>query len=89
MDEHAERVCRPLLDAWVEFLRGAATMLDLARLAEQASTALDHANDVLPDALAQAAGDLEYAFYATETERQSEEARRILLPVLSELGVVE
>lgn len=76
-DEHAERVCRPLLEAWVEFLRGTATMLDLVRLAEQASTALGHANDALPDALAQAAGDLEYAFYATEpsaNQRKPEES---------------
>ena len=29
VDEHAERVCRPLMEAWVEFEQDRATLLDL------------------------------------------------------------
>jgi hypothetical protein len=37
MDEHAKRVCSPLVRAWTEFESDGASLLDLSRLAKQAS----------------------------------------------------
>jgi hypothetical protein len=76
MDEHTERVCAPIKRAWLDFERGQATLLDLARLAEQASTALDNASAPLPQLLAEAASDLEHAYYATEEAEHRETTRR-------------
>jgi hypothetical protein len=87
MDEHAERVCRPLMDAWSDFGRGQATLLDQARLAAQASNALDNASAPLPQLLGTAASDLEYAYYASESAEHAEAAQRILGPVLAQMGV--
>ena len=52
-----------MTDAWSDFEDGRATLLDLSRVAEQASTALDNAGAHLPQLLAKAAGDLEYAYH--------------------------
>lgn len=40
MDDHARRICAPLVAAWADFESGRATLLDLARLAEQAANLL-------------------------------------------------
>lgn len=88
MDEHAVRICQPLVIEWFEFLQARATMLDLARLALQASSALDNASAPLPETLARAASDLEYAYYDTESEAHVEEASRILGTVLIQLGAI-
>jgi hypothetical protein len=77
VDDHAKRVCQPLIDAWGDLNRGEATLLDLSRLAEQASTALDNAS-ALPQLLAGAAGDLDYAYYATAAAEHEEAAHCIL-----------
>jgi hypothetical protein len=71
--------------AWAEFEAGSATLLDLARLAEQASKALDNASAPLPAMLAEAAGDLEYAYYDQEREEHLPAGRRILGPALSRM----
>jgi len=58
MDDHAQRVCAPLKESLADFETGHATLLDLARLAEQASDALDNANAPLTRLLSTAARDL-------------------------------
>lgn len=85
MDEHARRVCAPLLESWADCERGQATLLDLSQLAEQASTALDNASAPLPSALRDAASDLEYAYFRTESGEHPEEGRRILGPLLTDM----
>ena len=50
MDEHAQRVCAPLLRGWEDFVGGRATLADLSRLAGQARQALDSSTE-LPDLL--------------------------------------
>ena len=77
-DEHAERVCRPLREAWAEFEQDPATLLDLSRLAEEASNALDNASAPLPQLLARAASDLDFASFVTEREEYFEKAKRIM-----------
>ncbi|MFN8156934.1 MAG: hypothetical protein U0R68_05935 [Candidatus Nanopelagicales bacterium] len=86
--EHLARVTSPLLAAWDEFQHGHASLLDLARRAEQAETALDNASAPLPQLLHAAASDLEYAFYASESEDHPEEAARIMAPVLAAIAGV-
>lgn len=66
MDEHARRLCSLLLASWADFEQGRATLLDVSRRAEQASNALDNASAPLPQALHEAAADLEYAYFASE-----------------------
>ena len=85
MDDHARRVCAPLRQGWADFESGRATLLDLSRLAEQASNALDNANAPLPRLLATAASDLEYASYTNERDDHLSVGQRILGPVLSEM----
>ncbi|WP_181312950.1 hypothetical protein [Nocardioides campestrisoli] len=85
MDEHAKRVYAPLLDAWDDFEQGRATLLDLSRLTEQASEALDNASAPLPQELREAAADLEYAHYANDREEHLSAGRRILGPLLIQL----
>ena len=85
MDEHAQRVCAPLRNAWIDFETGRATLLDLARLAEQATNALDNASAPLPQMLATAASDLEYAYYTDDSDGHGLVGRRILGPVLSRM----
>jgi hypothetical protein len=86
MDEHARRVCAPLLASWDAFQQGQATLLDLSRLAEQASDALDNSNAPLPAALREAAADLEYAYHASEREEHASAGRRLLGPLLAEMS---
>jgi hypothetical protein len=83
VDDHAKRVCQPLIDAWDDFGRGHASVLDLSRLAQQASDALDNSSAPLPQLLAKAASDLEFAYFATEPNNHDEEARRILSTAFS------
>jgi hypothetical protein len=85
VNEHARRVCSPLLASWADFQRGQATLLDLSRLAEQASEALDNASAPLPGALRDAASDLEYAYFSTERREHVEAGRRILGPLLADM----
>jgi hypothetical protein len=82
-DEHAQRVCEPLKRGWADFETGRATLLDLARLAEQVADALDNASAPLPQLLAAAAGDLEYAYYTNERDEHVPVGRSILDPVLA------
>lgn len=86
MDEHAQGVCAPLKSAWTDFETGRATLLDLARLAEQASNALDNASAPLLRMLATAANDLEYAYYTNQRDDHVPVGQRILGPVLSRIG---
>ena len=51
MNDHARRVCEPLLDCWGDFNDGRATLGDLSRLAGQARHALDSSAEPLPDLL--------------------------------------
>jgi hypothetical protein len=60
-------------------------LLDLARLAEQATNALDNASAPLPRMLATAASDLEYAYYTNDSDGHVLVGRRILGPVLSRM----
>lgn len=83
VDAHVERVTRALRAAWTHFQAGRASLLDLSRLSEQAATAIDNATAPLPQLLARAAGDLEYAYFAHEQEEHAPEAHRILEPVLA------
>ena len=83
MDDHARRICAPLVAAWADFESDRATLLDLARLAEQAANALDNANAPLPRLLATAASDLEYGYHANEREEHLLVGRRIMEPVLA------
>ncbi len=85
MDDHARRVLAPLMQVWNAFENDAASLLDLSRLAEQASVALDNATAPLPQLLRTAASDLEFAYYANEQEDHLRIGRQILEPVLSEL----
>ncbi len=87
MDEHAQRVCAPLLASWDAFEQGEATLLDLSRLVEQASEALDNASAPLPQRLREAAADLEYAYHASEREDHLSEGKRILGPVFPQMGL--
>lgn len=87
MDDHARRICAPLVAAWADFESGWATLRDLARLAEQAVNALDNANAPLPRKLATAASDLEYGFHANEREEHLLVGRRIMEPVLSIVNI--
>lgn len=86
VDDHAERVTRPLAQAWSDFQSGQASLLDLSRRAEQAASALDNANALLIELLAAAAHDLEYAYFTSERAAHDAEARRILRPVLAIVG---
>jgi hypothetical protein len=85
MDDHARRVCAPLLAAWADFEQGHATLLDLSRLAEQASEALDNSSGSLPRDLGEAAAELEYAFHTSEREDHPTAGRRILRPLLDRI----
>lgn len=85
MDEYAQRVCAPLRSAWTEFEAGRANLLDRARLAEQASDALDNASAPLPQLLATASSELEYAYHTNERSDQLQAGPRILRPVLSRM----
>jgi hypothetical protein len=67
----------------LEFQRGDASLLDLARRAEQAEQALDNATAPLPQLLHAAASDLEYAYHASEREDHAAAAARIVAPVLT------
>lgn len=86
MDEHARRVCAPLLASWDDFQHGWATLLDLSRLAEQASDALDNANAPLPQALRQAAADLESAYHTREREEHLSAGMQLLKPLLAQIS---
>lgn len=79
-------MCVPLKNAWADFQAGSGTLLDLARLAGQAASALDNASAPLAVMLAEAAADLEYAHYADEAEDHLPAGRRILGPVLSRMN---
>ena len=82
VDEHARRICAPLLANWQDFQDGQATLLDLARLAEQAASTLDNASAPLPQRLATAASDLEYAYHANEREEHLDLGRKLMTPLL-------
>ncbi|MGZ5370866.1 hypothetical protein [Aeromicrobium sp.] len=86
MDEYVRRMTQPLADAWAEFNEGRASLLDLSRLAEQASGALDNSEPDLPGLLATAASDLEYAYFANEREHHLKLAQPIMNPILARLG---
>ena len=73
------------MQSWAEFENGSVTLLDLARLAEQASNALDNANASLPEQLGIAASDLEYAYHANEQEDHLSLGRQVLGPVMAGL----
>jgi hypothetical protein len=51
MNEHARRICEPLLRCWDDYIDGSATLDDLSRLAGQAQLALDSSVEPLPDLL--------------------------------------
>jgi hypothetical protein len=85
MDEHAKRVCSPLLGVWSEFENESASLLDLSRLAEQASDALDGASAPLPQMLRTAASELESAYYTNQQEAHLQLGRRILGPVIAQI----
>lgn len=86
VDEHTRRVCEPLKRGWAEFQNEAASLLDLARRAEQAADALDNESAPLPALLRTAASDLEYASYAAEREEHARAGQRIMRPVLAEMA---
>ena len=86
MDGHVERVTRPLVESFNELRAGnAVSLLDLSRLAEQASTALDNSVQGIPIVLTRAAADLEYAYHSTERAEHSRLATKILEPVIASL----
>jgi hypothetical protein len=85
MDEHARRICSALVRGWAEFEKGSVTLLDLSRLAEQAANALDNASAPLPQQLATAASDLEYAYSRSEREDHPSLGLQILGPVMAGL----
>ena len=83
MDEHAQRVCAPLLRGWEDFVAGRATLADLSRLAGQARHALDSSTE-LPDLLWVA----ELELLALEDAGRGSDhgtARRYLQPVFQKL----
>lgn len=82
MDEHAQRITRHFLGAIDRFRAGEATLLDLSRNAGQTAASLDNASAPLPKLLLRAESDLEYAYFATESEEHASEAERILAPIL-------
>lgn len=51
MNDHARRVCEPLIHCWGDFIDGRATLDDLSRPAGQARHALDSSVEPLPDLL--------------------------------------
>ena len=56
MDDHARRVCARLVQAWTAFEKNdAVSLLDLSRLANSGSGALDNATAPLPRSLRAAA----------------------------------
>lgn len=87
MDPQVRRVTKPLRDAWRAFNSGdeSVSLLDLARLCQQASGALDNTVHGIPIALDRAFSDLEYAYHATERPDHLSEGRRILEPVIESL----
>jgi hypothetical protein len=74
------------MEAWQDFQQGQETLLDLARLAEQAASALDNASVPLPRLFAGAGSDLEYAYYTNEREEHQDAGRRIVAPLLAALN---
>ena len=86
MNEHARRVCEPLLHCWGDFIDGRATLGDLSRLAGQARRALDSSVEPLPDLLWTA--ELEWRAIRDDPagrETDVAEARLYLDPILTVL----
>ena len=83
MDEHAERITRPLREVWTDFQHGKASLLDLSRTAHQAAAALDHSNAELLKQLEAADGALEHAYCASEREDHYGMAASIMAPILA------
>jgi hypothetical protein len=68
---------------YAEFQAGDATLLDLSRVAAQVAMTLDNAQAQLLALLRQADGDLEYGYYATESEDHGALADRVFGPILA------
>lgn len=83
MDEHAARVTQPLRDVYSDFQAGQATLLDLSRVAGQVAMTLDNAHAALLTLLRNAHGDLEYGYYASESEKHVVVAERVYGPMLA------
>lgn len=82
MNEHARRVCEPLLHCWRDFISGRATLDDLSRHAGQARHALDASVEPLPDLVWTA--QLEWLAMQDPAGRESDvaEVRLYLDPIL-------
>lgn len=85
MDQHARRVCEPLLRCWEDFIDGQATLGDLSRLAGQARHALDSSVEPLPELLWTA--ELEWRAMQDPAGRETDvaEVRLYLDPILAVL----
>jgi hypothetical protein len=85
MNEHARRVCEPLLRCWGDYIDGRATLDDLSRLAAQARNALDSSVEPLPDLLW--AAQLEWLDMEDPAGRDIDvsDVRRYLDPILAVL----
>ncbi len=87
MDEHAIRVVQPVVDTWDSFRHGDSTLLDLSRVTEQATDALDSASAELRERLRHASWELESAFQSSERNEHDEaRAVTIMAPVFESLG---
>lgn len=86
MDEHAIRVVQPVVDTWDSFRHGDSTLLDLSRVTEQASDALDSASAELRDRLRHASSELESAFHSSERKEHGARAVTIMASVFESLG---
>lgn len=85
MDDHSSRLAAPLVDGWADYREGRASLLDLARLAEQAASALDNSAAGLRTGLASASSSLESAYYTNERSAHTDAALEILGPVFDAL----
>ncbi|WP_374455698.1 hypothetical protein [Nocardioides sp.] len=83
MDDHARRVCEPLLRGWDDFVAARASLGDLARLAQQARLALDSSVEPLPGLLWTA--ELEWLSLDDEQETNEATARRYFDPIVAAL----
>jgi hypothetical protein len=90
VDEFAARVTAPLRHAWADYQAeqkwtdsraGRDAVLELSRLAEQASSALDNAHAPLLRLLEAAWGELEYIAHTEEGGELLERVRAVLEPI--------
>lgn len=86
MDDHTRRITQSLVDMWENYRIGTASLLDLARVADQILGALDNSDPHLVRLVRSAANELESAYYATERAEHTSAAIETLQLLFETLG---